>query len=146
MRIRHRVRCTWQDHAEFGRHNMGNAVFRVVEIEHTNAIALTAFAHGGDQRRPLGIGVLVATGLGGRCVIERGKGKIWPAYFAIGRLQFLKGVRRVQLMQDMAVDIDKIAAVDAARRHVGVPDFVKKRRGHGLLAAGAAGFDLDQVI
>ena len=41
-------------------------------------------------------------------------------------LQRFKGMRGVQFVQDMAVDIDEVAAIDAARDQMRIPDLVKQ--------------------
>ena len=45
-------------------------------------------------------------------------------------LQLLEGVRGMQLVQHVAVDIDEIAAVGAPRHQVRVPDLVEQGVGH----------------
>jgi len=39
--------------------------------------------------------------------------------------QLLEGVRRVQLVQHVAVDINELAAVGAARDEMRIPDFLE---------------------
>ena len=58
--------------------------------------------------------------------VRSGRGTLRPCF-----CKLLERVRRVQLMQHMAVDIDQVAAVDAARDEMGVPDFVEQGGGHG---------------
>ena len=48
--------------------------------------------------------------------------------------QLLEGVRRMQLMQDMPIDIDELAAIGALRDHMRVPDFLEQRFRHRLFA------------
>ena len=57
-----------------------------------------------------------------------------------GRLrlrELLEGMRGVQLVQHMPVDIDEIAAVGAARHQMRVPDLVEQRLRHGGSGAAA---------
>ena len=79
---------------------------------------------------PDGIGVVVAAGLGGDGVVLHGEGQVRPPHRPVLLLQLLEGVRRVQFVQHVPVDIDEIAAVGAPRHQMRVPDFVEQRRGH----------------
>ena len=75
-----------------------------------------ALAHGLQEGRAGRIGVVVAAGLGGDRVVLHREGQVGPAHRPVLLLQLLEGVRRVQLMQHVAVDVDQVAAVGAPAR------------------------------
>ena len=83
-----------------------------------------------QERRARRIGVVVAAGLGGDGVVLHREGEVRPPHRAVLLLQLLERVRRVQLVQHVAVDIDEVAAVGAPRHQMRVPDLVEQRRGH----------------
>ena len=89
-----------------------------------------AFAHRRRKAAPDGLVVVVAAGLGGDGVVLHREGEVGPAHRAVLLLELLEGMRRVQLMQHVAVDIDQLAAVDAPRHQMGVPDFFEQGLGH----------------
>ena len=80
---------------------------------------------------PDGLVVVVAAGLGGDGVVLHREGEVRPPHRPLLLLQLLEGVRRVQLVQHVAVDVDQLAAVGAARDEMGVPDLVEQGFGHG---------------
>jgi hypothetical protein len=64
-------------------------------------------------------------------VVLHREGEVGPRHVAALLLQLLERVRRMQLMQHVAVDIDQVAAIDAPRHEMVIPDLVEQRLGHG---------------
>src|SRR5262249_1464693 len=76
------------------------------------------------------IGLVAAAGLGGDGVVLHREGEVGPPHWTVLLLERLEGVRGVQLMQHMAVDVDQLAAVDALGDQMGIPDFFEQGFGH----------------
>ena len=57
MAVGHRMGGAGQHHAELGRHHMGDALLRIVDVEQPDAVAGAAVPHGLQERRALRIGV-----------------------------------------------------------------------------------------
>ena len=125
-----------QHHAEFRRDHVGNALLGIVDIEKPDAVAAAAFAHRLEKGRTRRIGGVVAAGPGGDGVVLHREGEIRTAHPPLLLLQLLEGVRRVQLVQHVAVDIDEVAAVGAPCDQVGIPDLVEQSLGHDGVARG----------
>ena len=64
---------------------------------------------------------------GSRPVILHRDGQVGPPHRTACLLEALEGVRRMQLMQHVTVDIDQLAAVRTPRHAMGVPDLVEQR-------------------
>ena len=126
-----------QHHAELRRDDMRDALLGIAEIEDADAVAggCPRAWRAGRRRRPDWSSSvrpgLVATVWS--CIEKVRSGR---AHRALLLLELLEGVRRVQLMQHMAVDIDEIAAVDALRDEMGVPDLVEQGAGHEVILRG----------
>jgi len=135
--VRHRVGRARQHHAELGRHHVGNALLGIVDVENLDSVALAALAHRLEEGRARRIGVVVAAGPGGDGVILHRERQIGPPHRPLLLRELLEGVRRMQLVQHVAVDIDEIAAVGALGDEVGVPDLVQQGVGHGIVAFGS---------
>ena len=114
-----------QDKAEFRCHDMRNALLGITQIENANAVALRALAHGALEMCAIRIGVLVAAGFGGDRMVLHGKGEIRAAHGARGCCELLESMWGVQIVQDVTVNIDEIAAVDPGRDIMRVPDAVE---------------------
>jgi len=111
-------------------------LLRVVDVEKPDAVAPTAVAHCLEKGCAGGIGGVVAAGSGGDGMVLHGERQIRPAHVPVLLLQLLERVGRVQLVQHVAVDIDKVAAIGATRHQMGLPDLVEQGLGHGLAACG----------
>ena len=59
------------------------------------------------------------------------EGEVGARHVAALLGELAERVRRVQLMQHMAVDINQVAAVHAPRHEMGVPDFLEQVFRHG---------------
>ena len=114
--VGHRVRRARQHHAELRRDDVRNALLGIVKIEHLDVVLGAALAHRLEKRRARRIGVVVAARLGRNGVIQRRERQIGPPHRPLLLFQLFKRVRRVQLVQHMAVDVDQLAAVGAAAR------------------------------
>ncbi len=66
MAVGHRMGGAGQHHAELGRHHMGNALLRIVDVEQPDAVAGAALPHGLQERRALRIGGVVRGRAGSR--------------------------------------------------------------------------------
>ena len=80
---------------------------------------------------PEGLLSSVRPGLGRHRVVLHREGEVGARHRAALLGELAERVRRVQLMQHMAVDIDQVAAVHAARHEMGVPDFLEQVFRHG---------------
>jgi hypothetical protein len=58
-------------------------------------------------------------------VIHRRERQVGPPDRALLLLQLLEGVRRVQFMQHMPVDVEQLATVGASADQMIVPDFLE---------------------
>ena len=132
--VRHRMSCARQHHAELRRHHMGDAVVGIAEVEHADAMPPAAVAGGAQESGAVRIGVVGAIGLGGHHVIECRECQVRPPHAATGLGQLAERVRRMQVMQHMAVDIDEVAPIGAPRHQVGIPDFIEQRLRHRAFA------------
>jgi hypothetical protein len=130
--VRHRVGGARQHHAELGRDHVRDTLLGIAEVEDADAVLLAARPHGAQEGGAVRIGLVVAARLGGDGVVLHREGEVGAAHRAVLLLQRLKGVRGVQLVQHVAVDIDQLAAVDALGHQVGVPDFLEQGFGHGF--------------
>ncbi len=135
--VGHRVRRARQHHAELGRNDVRDALLRIVDVEHPDAVPAAALAHRAQERRAGRIGIVVAAGFCGDGVVLHRKSQVRPAHRPLLLLKLLERVRRVQLVQHVAVDIDEVAAIGALRHQMGVPDFVEQSAGHMLAFADA---------
>src|SRR5215469_5568505 len=123
--VRHRVGGAGQHDAELGRNNVGYALFRIVDVEQPDAVAAAALAHRLDEGGSGRVGVVVATRFGCHRMILHRKGEVGAAYRPALLSQLREGVMSVQLVQDMAIDIDEIAAIGALRDAMKIPYFVE---------------------
>src|SRR5688572_22590445 len=71
-----------------------------------------------------------ASRTGGDGVVLHRNGEIGPANGPVLRLEALEGMGAVQLVHHMAIHVEKVAAIRAARRHVRIPDFIKHSLSH----------------
>ena len=129
--VGHRMRRARQHHAELRRHHVRDALLGIAEVEHLDAVLFAALAHGAQEGGARRVGLVGAAGLGRDGVVLHREGEVRPRHLAALLLQRLEGVRRVQLMQHVAVDVDQVAAVHAAGDEMGVPDFIEQGFGHG---------------
>ncbi len=83
------------------------------------------FAHRPQERRAFRVRGVVAAGLGRDGVILHREGQIGAANAAIGLGELLEGVRSMQLMEHVPVDVDEVAPVGAAGDEVRIPDLVE---------------------
>jgi hypothetical protein len=88
-----------------------------------------------QERRALRIGGVVAAGPARDGVILGREGEIGPPHRALLLVELLQRMRRVQVVHHVAVDIDEVAAVDAAGHEMGLPDLVEQSSGHVSPAA-----------
>lgn len=58
------------------------------------------------------------------------QGKVGPAHAAPADLELAEGMRPVNLVDDMAVDIDEVAAIRPAAHAMGVLDAVEQAPTH----------------
>ena len=86
---------------------------------------------------PDGLVCVVAAGLGRDGVVLHREGQVGPAHRPLLLLQLLEGVRRVQLVQHVPVDIDELAAIGALRDQMGIPDLVEQGVGHDVATFGS---------
>ena len=135
--VGHRVGRARQHHAELRRDHVRDALLGIVDVEKLDAVAAAALAHRLEKGRARRVGGVVAAGLGGDGVVLHREGEVRPAHRPMLLLQLLEGVRRVQLVQHVAVDIDELAAVGAARDQMGIPDLVEQGFGHDVAAFGS---------
>jgi hypothetical protein len=124
--VRNRVRRARQHHAELGPHHMRDALVGIAEVEHFNAVAAAAFAHRLDEGRARRVGVVGAAGLRRDGVVLRRERQVGPAHRTLLLRQDFEGMRRVQLVQHVAIDVDQLAAVGAFRDAVSVPNFIEQ--------------------
>jgi hypothetical protein len=127
MAVRYRVRRARQHHPEFGRDHVADALLGVAEVEQPDAMPAAALAHGTEERRTVGVAQVVAAREGRNPVILHRDGQVRPPHRTACLLEALEGVRRMQLMQYVTVDIDQLAAVRTPRHAMGVPDLVEQR-------------------
>jgi hypothetical protein len=57
--------------------------------------------------------------------------QVAPPHRVLLGVEFAEGVRRMQFMHHMPVDVQQLAAVGPLRHVVGFPDLVEQRAGHG---------------
>ena len=119
------VGCARQNHAELRRDHVTDALLGIAEVEEPNAVAPAALAHGSQEGSPGRIGVVVAAGLGRDRVVLHRESEIGAPHRAALLVELLEGVRRVQLMQHVPVDIDELAPVGTPRHPMSVPNPVK---------------------
>ncbi len=136
--VRHRVGGARQHHAELGRHHVRDALLRIAEIEQPDAMARAAGPGRAQERRAFRIGGVVAAGLARDGVVLRRKGEIGPPHRPLLLVELRQGVRRMEIMQDVAIDIDEVAPVCSPRHQVGSPDLVEQGFGHEADSACAA--------
>ncbi len=129
--VGHRMGRARQHHAELGRDHMRDALLGIAEIEHADAVPAAALAHGAQEGRAIGVAGVGAAGLRRDGVILHREGEVGPPHRPALFLERLEGVRGVQLMQHVAVDIDQLAAVDPRRHQMGVPDLLEQGFRHG---------------
>ncbi len=129
--VRDRVGCARQHNAELRRHDMGNALFRIVDIKEPYAVLAAAFAHRLDKSASRWIGVIVATGFRRHRMILHREGQVGPVHLALLLFQLRKGMMGMQFMENVTVDIEKIAAIGTLADTVEIPDFVEQGAGHG---------------
>src|SRR3954470_11191893 len=60
------------------------------------------------------------------------EGEVRPCDLPVRLFELLECVRRVKLMQNMAVDVDQLAAVHAARHQMRVPNLVEQGLCHAI--------------
>jgi hypothetical protein len=130
MTVRHGMGCAGQHHAELRRDHVTDALLGVADVEQPNAVAAAALAHGAQKGSTRRIGVVVAAGLGRDRVVLHREREIGTPHRAALLVQLLEGVRRVQLVQYVPVDIDELAPIRARRHQVGVPNLVEQGLGH----------------
>jgi hypothetical protein len=96
---------------------------RIVDVEQPDTEFAAAFAHRPDEGGAARIGFLVAAGLGGDGVVLDREGQIgaWNAAALLAQLR--EGVVRMQFVQDVAVDIEKIAPIGTLADTMKIPDF-----------------------
>ena len=58
-----------------------------------------------------------------------------PAHRAAGLLQLAEGVRRVQFVQHMTVDVEQLTAIRPRAHQVILPDLLEQRLRHGRQTA-----------
>ena len=130
MAVGHGMGRAGQHHAELGRDHMRDPLLGIGDVEQPDAMAAAAFAHRLEERRARGIGVVVAAGQGRNRMVLHGEGEVRPAHRPLFARELLEGMRRVQLMQHMPVDIDEVAPVRAPRHAMRVPDLIEQRLRH----------------
>jgi hypothetical protein len=128
-----------QYHAELGRNDMGDALLGIAEIEDADAVAAAPFAHRPQERRAVGVRGVVAPGLGRDGVVLHREGQIGAPDAAVGLGELLEGMRAVQLMEHVPIDVDEVAPIGAARDEMGVPDLVEQGLRHERGPAWRAG-------
>jgi len=128
--VRDGMGCARQHHSELGSNDMRDALLGVVDVEQPDAVAAAALAHRLDECGPRRVGVLVAARPGRDGVVLHGEREIGTPHAALLLVELLERVRGVQLVQHVAVYIDKVAAVRAPRYEVRIPDFVEQGLGH----------------
>ena len=79
---------------------------------------------------PSGLVVSSRPGLLAMRVVLRREGEVGPPHRPLLLLELRQRVRRVQIMHDVAIDIDEVAPVGAPRHQVGLPDLVEQGLGH----------------
>jgi hypothetical protein len=131
MAVGNRMGRARQHYAQFRRHDVRNALLGIAEIEDANAVAAAALAHGAQEGRAVRIGAVVAAGLGCDGMILHGKGEIGPPYRSVRLGELAEGEGTVQIVQHVAIDIDEVAAIGAARHEMGIPDLVEQGLRHG---------------
>ena len=110
--------------------DVADALLAIIHIEQPNAVLAAALAHRLDERRASRIGGLVAPGLGGDGVILHGESQIGAAHRAPLLFKLRKGVMRMQFVQNVAIDVEQIAAVGALSDAMRIPDFVEQCARH----------------
>ena len=125
--VGHRMRRARQHHAELRRDHVRDALLGIVEVEHPDAVPAAALAHRPEEGRARRIGVVVAAGLGGDGMVLHREGQVGPPHRTLLLRELLERVRRVQLVQHVAVDIDQLAAVGAARHADGASQILSNR-------------------
>ena len=124
------MRCTRQDDTEFRRHDMGDTLIGIADIEQPDTAVAAAVAHRPDERRAGRIGVVAAARLGRNRMILHREGEIGPMHGTLLPLQLGEGVMGVQFVQHVTVDVDELPPVGALRDAVAIPDFVEQRARH----------------
>ena len=102
----------------------------IIDVEQPDAVAPAAFSHRLHECGARGIGVIGAPRSGCDGMILHGEGKIRPPHAAVLFVQLLESVGRVQLVQNVAIDIDEVATIAALGHEVGIPDFVEEGLRH----------------
>ena len=142
MAVGDRMGRARQHHAKLRRHHVRDALLRIAEIEDADAVLGTALAHGAQEGGAGRIGGVVATGFCGDGVVLHREGEVGAPHRPLLFFQRLEGMRGVQLVQHVAVDINKVAPVGATRHQMGVPDLVEQGLRHSRRVPMAGVLDL----
>ncbi len=104
---------------------MDDAVPRVREMEQLDA----EFRAVGDQRVDLELGILrdAFAAVGRDVVVDDGERQVRAAHLAAGHAQPFIGLRRRDLMRQVAVDIEEAGAVLLDIDDMAIPDLLEQR-------------------
>src|SRR5262249_1949397 len=78
--------------------------------------------------------------------VLRREGEVGAADGALLLVELRQRMRRVQVVHDVAVDIDELAPVSAARDQMGLPDFFEQGLGHRMLFFSWHGINLPRNV
>ena len=113
MAVGNRVRRARQDDAEFRRHHVRDALLGIADVEQSDAVRRVPSRIALMNAAPDGLLSSSRPGFGGDGVVLHRESQVRPVHLALLLLQMREGMVRMQLMQNVTVDIEQIAAVGA---------------------------------
>src|SRR5580658_4594647 len=102
-----------EDETDLWPNDVGDPLEGVVEIEEPDAEAARSCAHRFDEVDPVGIRLVVPADSARDGVVEDTEGELGPSDLSTRGGHPTEGLGRVEFMQQVAVDVDQVLAIDA---------------------------------